>query len=631
VKRFFVLIFFYHIISYSYELPEIKVFGDKLEQNLKDSFANLEVITKERIEEISPTDTYDIINYINGSTLKSYDRKHTNIDLRGFGEKGGLNNLILLNGMRLNATDMSGVDLSTIPVDSIERVEVYHGGNSVLFGDRAIGGVINIITKKPTKSGFNVKSDFGSYNYENYYTDGVYANENFSLMLNANRNRTDGYRNNSGFDANSIGGESAYFGENLEFNISGSYSDSDYGLPGGLSKNDLKEYGRRYSAFPNDGGGDKEGYVTNRVKLFLPIGDFVVNGDYRNRNRDYDVSGLSYDDELTYYSMKPQYILSFNNTIFNNKVQLGYDFEQYDVSIKERTYENNSKLRRTYHGIYIFDTFKINKFTIQAGYRKQYKKDLFKIENDSRKDWPDSYLFMIAYTINKNHNLYIKYDRSFRFPTTDELMEYGGKLNDELKPQKTHTIEGGYKFIYKEYYANLVAFYQKTDDEVFTNPEAIYYNEGFYNTNFNTKRFGISINSGVSNKYYLVDLKYSYINGSIDEHSYNNVEIPLVSKHSVKGLFGYKSPFGFNIYYTINYNSSYYAGNDYLNEAKKIDGYFVSDIKCEYNYKFVSAYFKINNLFDEKYYDYTYYSNLDGYHYYPSNTRNWVTGVSIKF
>jgi len=49
--------------------------------------------------------------------------------------------------MRLNATDMSGVDLSTIPVDSIERVEVYHGGNSVLFGDRAIGGVINIITK----------------------------------------------------------------------------------------------------------------------------------------------------------------------------------------------------------------------------------------------------------------------------------------------------------------------------------------------------------------------------------------------------------------------------------------------------------------------------------------------------
>lgn len=631
MKKFFIVLFFSSFIAYSFELPEIEVFGDRLDQNIKDSPANLEVITEDRIKEISPNDTYDIINYINGSSLKSYDRKHTNIDLRGFGEKGGLNNLILINGMKLNATDMSGVDLSIIPVDSIDRVEVYHGGNSVLFGDRAIGGVINIVTKKPTKSSFNAKSDFGSYNYENYYTDGVYANENFSLMFNANRNRTDGYRDNSGFDTNTIGGESAYFGENLEFNISGSYSDSDYSLPGALTESDLEKYGRKSSVFPDDGGSDKEGYVTNRVKLFTPIGDFVVSGDYRNRNRGYDISSLSYDDELRYYSVKPQYILSYNNTNFSNKFQFGYDFEQYDVTIKERNYGNNSKLRRTYHGIYFFDTFSINKFTIHGGYRNQYKKDSFKIENHSQSEWLDSYLFMISYSLNKNNNLYIKYDRSFRFPTTDELMEYGGKLNYELKPQKTHTVEGGYKFKSKEYYANLVAFYQKADDEIFTNPEAIYYYEGFYNTNFNTKRFGISINSGISNKYYLVDLKYSYINGSLDEDFYNHAEIPLVSKHSVKGLFGYKSPFGFNIYYTISYNSAYYAGNDYLNEAKKIDDYFVSDIKCEYNYKFISAYLKVNNLFDEKYYDYAYYSNLDGYHYYPSNARNWVTGVSFKF
>jgi iron complex outermembrane receptor protein len=631
VKKYFILIFFCSFIAYSYELPEIEVFGDRLDQNLKDSPANLEVITNDRIQEISPNNTYDIINYINGSNLKSYDRKHTNVDLRGFGEKGGLNNLILLNGMRLNATDMSGVDLSTIPVDSIDRVEVYHGGNSVLFGDRAIGGVINIITKKPLKSGFNAKSDFGSYDYRNYYADGVYANENVSLMLNVNRNTTDGYRKNSDFETNTVGGESAYFGDNIEFNISGSYSDSDYGLPGALIENDLEQYGRKFSAFPNDGGNDKEGYVTNRIKLFLPFGDFVVNGDYRNRDRDYDISGLSYNDELTYYSVRPQYILSLDNANFSNKFQLGYDFEQYDVSVKERNFENSSKLKRTYHGIYIYNTFNINKFTIQAGYRKQYKRDLFRIEKDSQKDWLDSYLFMISYALNKNNNIYIKYDRSFRFPTTDELMEYGGKLNNELKPQKTRNIEGGYKFIYGEYYTNLIVFYQKTDDEIFTNPEATYYNKGFYNANFNTERFGFSINPGLSFKHYLIDLKYSYINGKINEHKYHNTEIPLVSKHSVKGLFGYKSSLGLNFYYTISYNSSYYAGNDYLNEAKKIDDYFISDIKCEYNYKFISAYFKINNLFNEKYYDYVYYTNFDGYNYYPSNARNWVTGVSIKF
>jgi len=55
-------------------LPEIKVFGDRLDQKLEESFANMEVITRDKIEDISPADTYDIINYINGSNLKSYDK-----------------------------------------------------------------------------------------------------------------------------------------------------------------------------------------------------------------------------------------------------------------------------------------------------------------------------------------------------------------------------------------------------------------------------------------------------------------------------------------------------------------------------------------------------------------------------
>lgn len=631
LKHLVVLIIFLPIILYSYELPEIKVFGDRLDQKIKDSFANIEVITNDKIKQLSPTNTYDIITYINGSIIKSYDRKHTNVDLRGFGEKGGLNNLILINGMKMNSIDMSGVDLTTIPVDSIDRIEVYHGGNSVLFGDRAIGGVINIITKKPIKSGLNLKSDFGSYNYENYYSQGVYANEYVSLMLNANRNRSDGYRLNSGYDTNTFGGEAAYYGEKLEFNMSGSYSDSDYGLPGGLTEHDLQEYGRKYSVFPDDGGSDNEGYVTNRIKFFSPIGDFIVNGDYRKRNRDYDVFGMAYDDELTVYAVKPQYLLELDNKFFSNKTQIGYDFEKYDSSIKESTYNNNSKLERTYHGIYFYNTLNIEKLTIQAGYRNQYKKDSFKREKENQSDSLDSYLIMIGYNINSNNNIYIKYDRSFRFPTTDELMEYGGRLNAELKPQKTHTIEGGYKFLFKEFYLDLVAFYQKTSDEIFTNPDAIYYNEGFYNTNFNTERIGITVNSGISFKSFFVDLKYTYINGNLDEDSYNNADIPLVSEHSAKALFGYKSPFGLDINYTLSYFSPYYAGNDYLNEAKKIDGYFVSDIKCEYTYKNVSVYFKVNNLFNEKYNDYAYYNKSDGYHYYPSNARNWVTGVSLNF
>ena len=81
--------------------------------------------------------------------LSSTNGSRDGVDLRGFGAFAQSNVLILVNGRRYQDFDLQGFDFSSIPLNSIERIEITRGNSStVLYGDGAIGGSINIVLKK---------------------------------------------------------------------------------------------------------------------------------------------------------------------------------------------------------------------------------------------------------------------------------------------------------------------------------------------------------------------------------------------------------------------------------------------------------------------------------------------------
>jgi iron complex outermembrane receptor protein len=225
-------------------LEKVVVTATRDVQEVRKIPANVTVITREEIERSNAKTTVDVLRDEVGVVVRDLlgTGKAAQVDIRGFGETGPLNTLVLVDGRRVNEIDLSGVDWTQIPIDQVERIEILRGSGSVLYGDNAVGGVINIITKKPDKP-FSAKGEVirGSYLYhkESGSVSGKWGP--FSAMLNAGYSSTEGYRENGFLRYKDVGGKIIYdINEDISFNFNGNLHKDDTGLPGGLLKSTYK-------------------------------------------------------------------------------------------------------------------------------------------------------------------------------------------------------------------------------------------------------------------------------------------------------------------------------------------------------------------------------------------------------
>ena len=172
------------------------------------------VITSEDIAHSPAQSIQEIIAQTPGVQLTSLyggvNGVGTTVDLRGFGAFATANSLVLINGRRLNDIDMAGVDLSTIPRDSIERIEITRGNSgAVLYGDNAVGGVINIVTKTGVGGppvAIRAEGGAGSFNQRLAAVSTAVNSGPWSASFYGNGFKSDGYRVNNALDQrNGIG------------------------------------------------------------------------------------------------------------------------------------------------------------------------------------------------------------------------------------------------------------------------------------------------------------------------------------------------------------------------------------------------------------------------------------------
>ena len=164
-----------------YSTDIVVVTGTKTERNLLDVPVRTEVVTQEQLQETHARDLAEGLKHVPGVMIKPiHGKTGQEIWLQGFDANRVL---VLIDGLPVTASTGSSVDLTQISVADVDHVEIVKGSVSALYGSEAMGGVVNIITKKSKPgSRYQVTVDGGTYGDGNV-SDNVFNDQHVNVLL----------------------------------------------------------------------------------------------------------------------------------------------------------------------------------------------------------------------------------------------------------------------------------------------------------------------------------------------------------------------------------------------------------------------------------------------------------------
>ena len=594
---------------------------------------NVTIITKEEIKEKGAKTVGEALKSAPGITVKTITGGEPVFDMRGQGPNAQSNVLVLLDGSPLNSIDLSGYKTNHISIDSIERIEIIPGGGGVLYGDGAVAGMINIISKRPenmTNYG-SVGMEAGSYDFFKYNVNyGTKINDKLFFKVDYTDKNSNAYRDYAESDRGSFSTSWLYLMDDSSLDFKYSHSKENFKTPGALYREGINQ-DREQSIKSKRAEGENENdifnlkYTSNLSKNL----EFIMYTDYSTQdyNSKYPSSyEYAYDTEKFY--IKPQ--LKYNYTK-NNYFVVGGDYLDGKTDIK-----NDSITRKKEsEGAFVINRFYLDKFQFTQGYRMQ-NIDLDYAENGDKENKnlkEDSKEFSVNYLYSDTGSIFFNYLSAFRTPNTDEL----GYWEGDIEAQNSDTFEIGTKDMIGNTFYSISTFFTKTDNEIVytTTPNN---RDRNFNLDGKTERKGVELFLEHYFDKITVRESYTYTNAEITSGKYDGSEMPGVPEHRATLGATYNVTHDFKVNSDLNYVGKAYDSSDFNNEYGKTNSFVTVDLNVNYAYDpTLDIYGGINNLFDREYYEYVGGgANWDNggkreQFYYPANGRNFFVGFRKSF
>ena len=610
--------------------------------------ASSTVITAEDIARSPAQTVQEIIAQTPGVQLTTLyggvNGAQTNVDVRGFGAFATANTLILINGRRLNDVDLAGVDLSTIPRDSIERIEITRGNSgAVLYGDNAIGGVINIVTKTAgggAPASIRAEAGVGSFNQRLGSVSAAANAGAWSTSFFGNGISSDGYRTNNALSQQNGVGEVRYTTPDFTafFNVSG--DNQQLGLPGGRTVN--PSAGINELATDRTGTDSPLDYANKQgvnatagfTKRLWNGGELIVDGGVRDKRQQADFfNSFSYvDTRLQTWSLTPR--LSIKNPMFGLPSTILTGIDYYDA-----TYHSN---RSELPSVPSLDVYDLSQKTLAAywqqtvgilpttdfsyGGRIQLTSvtatDLlnpaapgFFGENQiaplDSSEINHALHIGIEHRFNESFAVFGRAASAFRTPNVDERVGASPIFDPtftlplprtfNLKTQTSDDIEAGFRFKAGRFEMQSSIYNMDLTNEIHFDPVH------FIDYNLDpTRRYG----SETSATYRASDILllrggFAYTRAIFRDGPFTGNDVPLVSRYTANASVSWNIWQKFLVAdATVRYWSSRRMDNDQPNVQPLIPANTTVDFKLSGAYDRYFWSLSVNNMFNVLYYDY---------------------------
>ncbi len=648
-------------------LPEVVVNASRLDPETAGT--PLYVIDRASIEKSTARNISDLLKTVPGIFVRQVSGNPGTegiIDLRGFGATAGQNTLILIDGRRLNDIDLSASDIGGVPLANVERIEVQPGGGSVLYGDGASGGTINIITRQAKKSGGSANTGIGSFNTKTADVSAQLAGQAGSASVFAQHVESDGYRANSDIDRDNVG-------LNIDINLGQHQlyaltqaSNLETRFPGPRKVNfnttlDELHDDPRGTGTPRDFGNEKRQQFVLGWKADLSDNiTLIVDGSRRYKEQwslfgDYLYGDDNYTNtELTTYSLTPRLKVNYQTGSISNNLQTGIDlYDSNYVSLRGRGEGldpiHNVGIDAKTSSLYVFQTSSWNKTKVSAGLRRtktsQDANDTLDLNapgvsiydseapNASQEYSETLYELGISQEIVKNLSVMASLSRSVRFGTVDEYYEQDSNYMQTfspLLPQVGHNIEGSVQYNDGRSRITATAYKQKLRDEILFNAST------FTNDNIDpTLRQGAILSAGTTIGAITLNASLTSQDATFREGPNKGKHVPVVPKQLSTLGFGWQISKAWEFAFSTTHVGSMYLENDVSNSfGLQAPSHNRADARLGFKLRQFRSNLSVQNIGDkESVYDYGISSAFTpgAYSTYPLAGREYRFDVGLDF